>query len=80
MVDIRIENRGRDALVRALTRLGRDWLETQVSCEITGIVDNAAMPDIVASAQADGIVVRVDFSDVSDNTGALFAEPEAPDH
>ena len=69
MVDIKIEDRGADALVRALTREGRNWLQKHVTDghdSAQGFVaGNSSIPDIVASAQGDGVVVRVKYGCVS---------------
>lgn len=69
MVDIIIEDRGADALVRALTREGQDWLEKHVTDghdSAQGFVaGNSSIPEIVASAQGDGVAVLVKYGCVS---------------
>ncbi len=70
MVDIRIEDRGADAHVRPLTQLGRAWLDRHLrrgsESESAVVVKHGAIPDIVAAAQGDGVVVRVAYSRTCD--------------
>jgi hypothetical protein len=64
LLDILIEDRGTGALLKPLTRRGRQWVEQHVDSERESegvkVIDSADAAPLAAAAKGDGMTVRID--------------------